>query len=72
MLGVRGQRAVDLNALADVLVRFSEMILADRTILEADMNPLLASADGIVALDARIVLRPQGQGTKAAAALCTC
>lgn len=73
LLGVRGQRAVDLNALADVLVRFSEMMLADRSILEADINPLLATAEGIVALDARIVLRPQGQGTEApVAALCTC
>ena len=73
LLGVRGQRAVDLDALADVLVRFSKMMLAERSIVEADINPLLATADGIVALDARIVLRPRGQGTGAPPpALCTC
>jgi acetyltransferase len=73
LLGVRGQGAVDLDALADVLVRFSEMILAERLIVEADINPLLATKDGIVALDARIVLSPRGQGTAApVAALCTC
>lgn len=63
LLGVRGQRAVDLDALADVLVRFSEMIQAEPSIVEADINPLLATADGIVALDARIVLR-QSSGTR--------
>ena len=73
LLGVRGQRAVNLDALVDVMVRFSEMMLAERSIVEADINPLLATADGIVALDARIVLRPQGQGTEAPVpALCTC
>lgn len=73
LLGVRGQGAIDLDALADVLVRFSEMILAERLIVEADINPLLATADGIVALDARIVLSPRGQGIEApVAALRTC
>ena len=73
LLGVRGQPAVDLDALSEGLVNFSRMILAERSIVEADINPLLASAEGIVALDARIVLRPAGGGpVDVPAALCVC
>jgi acetyltransferase len=58
--GVRGRAAVDLDALADVLVRFGDFILGSPEVVEADLNPLIAAPDGIVALDARIVLRPPG------------
>ena len=54
--GTRGQAAVDLPALEQILVRFSRMIVEQPRIKEVDINPLLASASGIVALDARIVL----------------
>lgn len=57
LLGARGQRAVDLDVLADVLVRFGDMMLAHRAIMEADVNPLLATPDGILALDARMLLK---------------
>lgn len=59
--GVRGARPVDLDALADTLVRFSDLVLSCPDIQEIDINPLLASPDGIVALDARILLRPPGK-----------
>jgi acetyltransferase len=55
--GVRGRPAVDFDALVDVLIRFGNLVLAHEQIAEADINPLVASADGVVALDARIVLR---------------
>lgn len=58
--GVRGQRPVDLDQLAALLVRFGHLVLAERAIAEIDINPLLASPEGIVALDARIVLHPPG------------
>ena len=54
--GVRGRKAVDLGALEQVLVRFSELIVENPEIKEADINPLLASENGLVALDARIIL----------------
>lgn len=54
--GVRGQQAVNLEALEDVLVNFSRMIVEHRRIKECDINPLLVSNDEMVALDARIVL----------------
>ena len=56
--GVRGRKPVDLAALDDLLVRFSYLIVEQRWIKEIDINPLLASANGLVALDARVVLHP--------------
>jgi acetyltransferase len=54
--GVRGRAPVDMNALERVLVRFSRLIMEQPWIKEVDINPLLASSNGILALDARIVL----------------
>ncbi len=54
--GVRGRAAVDIALLEQVLVRFSRMVVEQRRIKEVDINPLLASPEGVLALDARIVL----------------
>jgi acetyltransferase len=54
--GVRGQKPVDLAALEKLLVRFSQLVVEEPAIREIDLNPLLASPEGIVALDARVVL----------------
>ena len=54
--GVRGRKPVDLEALEGLIVRFSELVVEQRWIKEIDINPLLASPDGLIALDARVVL----------------
>jgi acetyltransferase len=54
--GVRGRKAVDIEALERLLVRFSQMVVEQRWIKEIDINPLLVSSEQIIALDARIVL----------------
>ncbi len=54
--GIRGRKPVDLDALDRLLVRFSQMVVEQRWIKEIDINPLLVSAERIVALDARIIL----------------
>lgn len=54
--GVRGRPPVDLNALEQLLVRFSYLVVEQRQIKEIDINPLLASAERLLALDARVVL----------------
>ncbi len=54
--GVRGRKPVDMVALENLLVRFSQLVLEQRWIAEIDINPLLASPEGLLALDARIVL----------------
>jgi acetyltransferase len=56
--GVRGRQAVDLPALETLLVRFSRLIVEKPAIKEADINPLIASADQLLALDARFILHP--------------
>ena len=54
--GVRGRKPVNLVDLENLLVRFSQLVLERRWIAEIDINPLLASPERILALDARIVL----------------
>ena len=55
--GVRGQAAVHLEAVEEAVVRFSQLVAAEPRIEEADINPLIATPSGVVALDARMVLR---------------
>jgi acetyltransferase len=54
--GIRGRAPVDLEALERLLVRFSQLVVEQRWIKEIDINPLLASPERLIALDARIVL----------------
>lgn len=54
--GVRGRKAVDEKGLEAVLVKFSELVAEQPRIREVDINPLLASSEGLLALDGRIVL----------------
>jgi acetyltransferase len=54
--GVRGRAPIDLTALEQVLVRFSHLVVEQRWIKEVEMNPLLASPERLIALDARVVL----------------
>ncbi len=56
LCGVRGRPPVNLDALKQILVQLSRLILEQRWIKEVDINPLLASPERIIALDARIVL----------------
>lgn len=56
--GVRGRKPVDVGELEELLVRFSQLVVEQRWIKEIDINPLLASPDRLVALDARIVVYP--------------
>ncbi len=55
--GVRGGAAVDLGAVADVVVRVSELMADSPEIAELDLNPVLAAPGGCVAVDWRIRLR---------------
>jgi acetyltransferase len=54
--GVRGRKPVDLEALEALMVQFSQLVVEHPLIKEIDINPLLASGDGLVALDARVLL----------------
>ena len=54
--GVRGRQAIDLAELEQIMVRFSQLVIEQRWIKEIDINPLQASSDRLIALDARIIL----------------
>jgi acetyltransferase len=54
--GVRGRAPVNLQALERLLVAFSTLVVEQTWIKELDINPLLASSERLVALDARVVL----------------
>ncbi|MEA5488640.1 MULTISPECIES: bifunctional acetate--CoA ligase family protein/GNAT family N-acetyltransferase [Pseudanabaena] len=54
--GVRGRKAIDLAKLEQLLVNFSQLIVEQPQIREIDINPLTVSPEGMIALDARVVL----------------
>ncbi|PIG92320.1 bifunctional acetate--CoA ligase family protein/GNAT family N-acetyltransferase [Gloeocapsopsis sp. IPPAS B-1203] len=56
LLGLRGRQPIDMNALEQLMVRFSQLVVEQRWIKEIDINPLLASPHGLIALDARVIL----------------
>ncbi len=60
--GVRGRPAVDQAAVARVIARVSRLMTAHPEIAELDLNPLLASPRGCVAVDWRIRVLPQQTG----------
>jgi acetyltransferase len=57
--GVRGRKAVDIAALEQLLVRFSQLVAEQPRIKEIDINPLLATPERLLALDARVVLHAE-------------
>lgn len=54
--GIRGRQPVDLAALEQLMVKFSQLVVEQGWIREIDINPLLVSAQGLMALDARVIL----------------
>src|SRR5579863_9257173 len=54
--GVRGRKPVSMVELEKLLVRFSQLVVEQPWISEIDINPLIASSDRLLALDARVVL----------------
>src|SRR5947209_5101088 len=56
LLGVRGRKPVNVAAVEELLVRFSQLIVEQRWIKEIDINPVLASPERLLALDARVVV----------------
>ena len=54
--GVRGRRPVDLAEIEQLLVRFSHLVVEQKWVKEVDINPLLASPERLLALDARVIV----------------
>jgi acetyltransferase len=60
--GWRDVPAADLDAVVRTLTAVSELLAAEPRISEIDINPLLADAQGVVALDARVRVNAAGPG----------
>ncbi|WP_413802127.1 acetate--CoA ligase family protein [Streptomyces iranensis] len=54
--GVRGGEAVDRAALADLIVRVSRLVADFPEITEVDLNPVFATASGVLAADVRLLI----------------
>jgi acetyltransferase len=54
MHGWRDVPAVDLGAVEHVLIALAQLVAEEPRIAELDINPLLADAQGVIALDARV------------------
>jgi acyl-CoA synthetase (NDP forming) len=56
---IRGQAAVDTDALVSVLMKLSDLAMAHPEVAEVDINPLITRPDGsILAVDALVVTAP--------------
>ncbi|MEH6435992.1 bifunctional acetate--CoA ligase family protein/GNAT family N-acetyltransferase [Massilia sp. DD77] len=62
LAGYRGRPPADMDALCDVLVRVGQLAADLPELAELDINPLLADAGGVIALDARMRLQPVPAG----------
>jgi acyl-CoA synthetase (NDP forming) len=54
--GVRGQKPADIAGLESLILKVSEFIEAHPEIEELDLNPVFVYPDGVLAVDARIVI----------------
>jgi acyl-CoA synthetase (NDP forming) len=56
LAGVRGSAAVDRGAVIEAIVALGRLGCEDERLLEVDLNPVIAWANGVVAVDALVVL----------------
>lgn len=54
--GVRGQKPVNIAGIEDALLKLSAYVQTHPLVKEVDLNPVLVYEDGLVAVDARVVL----------------
>ena len=56
--GFRGIPPVDRDALAEMIVKVSQLAIdLEKYIKEIDLNPVIANEDGVYGVDARIILK---------------
>jgi acyl-CoA synthetase (NDP forming) len=58
--GVRGQAPADIEAIETLILQVSDFMVAHPEIAELDLNPVFAYDDGVIAVDARMVLTEAG------------
>jgi acetyltransferase len=63
--GYRGAKPIDRDAVARIGAQLSEIVAANATIAEVDLNPVIASDRGAIIVDALIRVETNGMGGKA-------
>jgi acetyltransferase len=61
--GVRGKRTVNFEALETLLVHFSQLLVEFQEIQEVVLNPVLATPERVIVLNARLLLCPADRPT---------
>lgn len=56
LTGFRGRKAANIEAIVDVLLKVSNMMIKEKRLMELDLNPMFAGCKGIIGADARVVL----------------
>jgi acetyltransferase len=56
LLGARGEKSVNIDALANLIVKISKLSIAHPEIKEIDLNPVMATTDSAIVVDARIMV----------------
>ena len=60
LAGYRNKPAANIDAICDALIQVAHLVADCPQIIELDINPLLADADGVMALDARVRIAASG------------
>ncbi|WP_280546565.1 MULTISPECIES: acetate--CoA ligase [unclassified Halomonas] len=61
--GVRGESAVDKEALVELLLKVSSIVAAYPDLKELDLNPVIVNADGYAVVDARVIVDRDSDAT---------
>lgn len=56
LLGLRGKKQSDIDALAELIAKTSQMAAAEPRISELDFNPVLVNENGTVIVDAKVMI----------------
>ena len=70
LAGHRNRPPADLDAVAATLVALSDLVIDFPEIAELDINPLLADANGVIALDARVIVHLAPKNATARLSIC--
>lgn len=57
--GARGREPVDEAAIVETIQRLSQLVREFPEIVELDVNPLVATPDGVVAIDLALTVDPE-------------
>jgi acetyl-CoA synthetase (ADP-forming) len=55
--GFRGTPAADIEAIIELLIKVSDLMIAHYSIDQLDLNPVIAYPKGITVVDARIIIK---------------